>query len=358
MAEGGERTEQATPKRREESRRKGQVAVSTEVSPVLVLLTALTLAHYGAPVALARCRLVLGRFLAAAGPAAVHDDAVAPFLVQAVLEMGGLLVPFCIAAALVGLAAMVAQVGWSLNPELALPDLGRLSPANGLKRIFSATGAMNLAKAVLKILVVLGIAYRAGRHAAQAAITTPDMPLEALLGFTGAAVSRLLLHMALALGALGALDYLWQRWRHEQSLKMSRHEVKEEQRQAEGDPQIKMRFKRAHREVAKRRMLAEVKRADVVLTNPIHVAVALRYRAEEMVAPRVVAKGAGELAAKIKDEARQAGVPIVERRALARALFRSVALGAEIPPALYRAVAEILAYIYSLRAVAPTGEAR
>jgi flagellar biosynthetic protein FlhB len=178
------------------------------------------------------------------------------------------------------------------------------------------------------------------------------MPLEALLDFTGAAIADLLLVMALALGALGALDYLWQRRRHEQSLKMSRHEVKEEQKETEGDPQTRMRFRRAHREVAKRRMLAEVRRADVVLTNPIHVAVALRYRADEMLAPRVVAKGAGELAAKIKDEARRAGVPIVERRALARALFRSVALGAEIPPALYRAVAEILAYIYSLRAAA------
>jgi flagellar biosynthetic protein FlhB len=358
MAEAAERTEQPTSKRREESRRHGQVAVSTEVSPVLVLLTALTLAYYGAPAVLDSCRLVLRRFLAAAGPAAAHDDAVAPFLVGATLEMGGLLVPFCIGTALVGLAAMVAQVGWSLNPELALPDLQRLSPTNGIKRIFSATGAMNFVKSVVKIVIVLGIAYRAGRHAAYAAVETPDMPLEAILDFTGAALARLLLHMALALGALGALDYLWQRWRHEQNLKMSRQEVKEEQKDAEGDPQIKMRFKRAHREVAKRRMLAEVKRADVVLTNPIHVAVALRYRAEEMVAPRVVAKGAGELAAKIKDEARQAGVPIVERRALARALFRSVALGAEIPPALYRAVAEILAYIYSLRAAAPVGERR
>jgi flagellar biosynthetic protein FlhB len=358
MAEGGDRTEQATPKRREESRRKGQVAVSTEVSPVLVLLTALTLAHYGAPVALDRCRLVLGRLLAAAGPAAAHDDAVGPFLVNAGMEMGRLLLPFWLATAVVGFTAMVAQVGWSLNPELGLPDLGRLSPANGLKRIFSTQGAMNLAKAVVKILVVLLVAYRDGRAAAHAAVATPDMPLVALLGFTGATLGRLLLHMALALGALGALDVLWQRWRHEQSLKMSRHEVKEETKEAEGDPQIKMRFKRAHREVAKRRMLAEVKRADVVLTNPTHYAVALRYRAEEMVAPRVVAKGAGELAAKIKDEARRAGVPIVERRALARALFRSVALGAEIPPALYRAVAEILAYIYSLRAPAPAGEAR
>jgi flagellar biosynthetic protein FlhB len=134
---------------------------------------------------------------------------------------------------------------------------------------------------------------------------------------------------------------------------MSKHEVKEEQGLAEGDPQIKMRFKRAHREVAKRRMLTEVKRADVVLTNPTHYAVALRYRPEEMVAPRVVAKGAGELAAKIKDEARRAGVPIVERRALARALFRSVPLGGA--PTTARSPRSRL--LYSLRA-APAGEAR
>jgi flagellar biosynthetic protein FlhB len=132
---------------------------------------------------------------------------------------------------------------------------------------------------------------------------------------------------------------------------MSRHEVKEEAKASEGDPQTRMRFKRAHRELAKRRMLAEVPKADVVLTNPIHFAVALRYRPAEMGAPRVVAKGAGELAAKIKEAARKAGVPIVERRALARALYRTVEVGSEIPPALYRAVAEILAFIYSLRGV-------
>ena len=138
---------------------------------------------------------------------------------------------------------------------------------------------------------------------------------------------------------------------------MSRHEVREELKQSEGDPQVRVRFRRAHREIAKRRMLGEVARADVVLTNPVHVAVALRYRPEEGAAPRVVAKGADALAARIKDAARAAGVPIVERRALARALYRAVQIGGEIPPHLYRAVAEILAYIYSLRGTSPV-EAR
>jgi flagellar biosynthetic protein FlhB len=171
----------------------------------------------------------------------------------------------------------------------------------------------------------------------------------ALLAFTGTGLRRLLLAMALVLAALGGLDWLWQRWRHERDLRMSRQEVKEEQKETDGDPQVRARFRRAHREIARRHMLSEVKHADVVLTNPVHVAVALRYRAAEAAAPEVVAKGAGELAQKIKDAARRAGVPIVERRALARALFRSVRLGAQIPPALYRAVAEILAYVYSLR---------
>ena len=155
--------------------------------------------------------------------------------------------------------------------------------------------------------------------------------------------------VAIALAAFAALDFLWQRWRFEQDLRMTRHEVREEQRESEGDPHVRLRFRRAHRELARRRMLADVKDADVVLTNPTHVAVALRYRADEGAAPKVVAKGADELAAKIREAARAAGVPIVERRALARALFASVKVGAEIPPALYRAVAEILAYIYAVR---------
>jgi len=357
MPEAADRTERATPRRREEARKHGQVALSPEVAPVAVLLTALAVVSWGAPVALAKSRAALAALLAASGPIAAHDDPVGPIVLRTLLSFTGVLAPFCIAAAVVGTGAVIAQIGWSMNPGLLLPDPGRLSPANGLKRIFSANGAMNLVKAIAKIAVVATVAYRVVlRTGAEAVGASGMMPAE-LLAFTGMGLRRLFLAMALALAVLGGLDYLWQRRRHEQSLKMSRHEVKEEAKETEGDPQVKGRFRRAHREIARRRMLTDVKRADVVLTNPVHVAVALRYRASETAAPHVLAKGAGELAQKIKDAARAAGVPIVERRALARALFKSVKIGAEIPPALYRAVAEILAYIYSLRGAA-VGEMR
>jgi flagellar biosynthetic protein FlhB len=353
MAEGAaDRSESPTPKRRDEARRKGQVVLSPEVSPVAVLLTALTVSAYGGPVLLAQSRVLLGAWLAAVGPAGATNDvlsATAPLLGRALLQMGSLLVPFFLAVAVVGVGAVVAQVGWAVNTELLLPDAKRLNPMNGLQRIFSSAGAVNLVKSILKIGIVLLLAYRVLRDAGPGVIAAPAMTPEESLAFAGSLLRRLLLVMAFALAFLGAADYLFQRWRHEQSLRMSRHEVKEEARESDGDPQVKGRFRRAHREIAKRRMLSEVKRADLVLTNPTHYAVALRYRAEEGAAPRVVAKGAGEVAQKIKEVARAAGVPIVERRALARALFRSVELGGEIPPALYRAVAEILAYIYSLR---------
>ena len=349
MAETAGRTERPTPKRREEARKQGQVVLSPEVSPVAVLLAALALASWGAPVALGRSRLVLGSWLAAVGPAAAGDAAVLPLAARALLEMAHVLVPFFLVTAIVGAGAVVAQIGWAPNPALLAPDLARLSPARGAGRIFSANGAMNLVKAIAKIVVVLALATWVLRSTAGDVVTTPELSPAALLGFTGSVVRRLLLTMALGLAVLGGLDWLWQRWRHEQQLKMTRHELREEQKETDGDPHVRARFRRAHRELARRHMLVEVKRADVVLTNPVHVAVALRYRAAETAAPVVVAKGAGELARKIKDAARSAGVPIVERRALARALFRSVKLGAVIPSALYRAVAEILAYVYSVR---------
>ncbi|HYR96228.1 MAG TPA: EscU/YscU/HrcU family type III secretion system export apparatus switch protein [Candidatus Binatus sp.] len=358
MAEqGGERTERATEKRREEARRHGQVILSPEVSPVAVLLTALAIGSWGAPLVLERSRIALAGWLAAVGPTAAHDDPAGPMVVRTLLQIGAVLAPFFVATAAVGAAAVIAQVGWSVNPELVAPDAGRLSPAKGLGRIFSANGAVHLVKAVVKIVIVLGVAYRVLLRTGTEAVAAPGMTNDGILAFTGLGLRRLFLAMAGALAVLGVVDYLWQRWRHEQGLRMTRQEVKEEHKESDGDPQVRMRFRRAHREIARRRMLADVRGADVVLTNPVHVAVALRYRAAEMGAPRVVAKGAGELAQKIKDAARTAGIPIVERRALARALFKSVKLGGEIPQALYRAVAEILAYIYSLRP-RPAAEAR
>jgi flagellar biosynthetic protein FlhB len=357
MADDTERTEQPTSKRREDARKKGQVVLSPEVSPVVVLCTALMIASTGVPVLLARSRVVLRTWLASVGPLAAHDDSAWPLVARTLLDLLGLLLPFFLLTAAVGTGAVIAQVGWRVTPDLALPDFSRISPAKGLKRLFSPNAVVELLKGIAKIIIVALVAYVALRGAAPAMVGAAALNVDGILSLGGQTMRTLLIRMASVLAVLAAADFLWQRKRHEKSLKMSRQEVKEEAKASEGDPQTRMRFRRAHRELAKRRMLAEVPKADVVLTNPIHYAIALRYRPAEMGAPRVVAKGAGELAAKIKEAARKAGVPIVERRALARALYRTVEVGGEIPPTLYRAVAEILAFIYSLRG-APAVEQR
>lgn len=351
MAEDGaaDKSEAASPKRREEARKHGQVVLSPEVAPVAVMLAALTVASWGAPELVARSRIVLRAWLAAVGPVAANDDSVLPLFSQAAHELGTLFAPFFLMVAVVGVGTVVAQVGFQVNAELVLPQLSRLGLAAGAKRLFSAQGVANLVKAVVKITVVLTIAYQVLWSFGQMAIVAPAMPLPDILALCGAGVRKLLLVMVAPLAVLGAADWGFQRWQHEKSLRMSRQELKEEHKEAEGNPQIRGRFRRAHREIAKRRMLNDVAQADVVLTNPTHVAVALRYRPDDMAAPRVLAKGADEMAARIKEAARKAGVPIVERRALARALFRTVQIGDEIPSTLYKAVAEILAYIYSLR---------
>ena len=265
--------------------------------------------------------------------------------------------PFLIGMAAVGAAAVIAQIGFNPTPSLLAPKLSRISPLTGWQRIASTQGLMTVSKALAKIALLGAVAWRVVRGTIDTAVSAPLIPLPALMGITGAGIHRLMWWLLSILALLAAVDFIWQRRRHEQQLRMSRHEIKEESKQSEGDPGVKARFRRAARELGKRRMLTEVTRADVVIANPTHFAVALRYRALEGLAPRVVAKGAGELALKIKEAARAAGVPIVERRALARALYRTVEIGQEVPPAVYRAVAEILAYIYSLRQ-RPMTEAR
>src|SRR5581483_10361223 len=210
MAESAsDRSEKATPRRREEAREKGQVVLSPEVSPVAVLLAALAMASFGGPRLLAQSRLVLRGWLASIGPAAAADDAVGPMIAHAVLQMVSVLAPFFIATAVVGAGAIVAQIGFAVRPQLLVPDPGRMNPARGMKRIFSAAGAVGLMKAVLKIAIVGAIAYRVLWRAGNDAVAAPGMTLDELLAFTGYGMRRLLIGMAMALGVLGVADYLW-----------------------------------------------------------------------------------------------------------------------------------------------------
>jgi flagellar biosynthetic protein FlhB len=241
------------------------------------------------------------------------------------------------------------QVGFELTPSALSPKAGRLNPANGVKRILSLRGSIELLKAFIKIIISGAIAWSVLASRLPDLTLAAHAPLKAGLLLAGSILSELAWKLALLFLGLGVGDFFWQRYEFEQNLKMTKQEVKDEFRQSEGDPQVKAKRRAKHRRLVQVRMAAEVARADVVTTNPTHFAVALRYDARRMRAPKVVAKGQDYWAKRIVAVARRHHVPVVENKPVARALYKMVEVGREIPPALYRAVAEILAALYKLR---------
>jgi flagellar biosynthetic protein FlhB len=264
-----------------------------------------------------------------------------------------LIAPVLGAALVVGVLTQFLQVGILFTTDPLLPRFSRLNPVSGLSRLFSGQAVVELLKAVLKLAIVGMVAFSTLRA---------DLPTIFLLGEQGvglffaglsAIIASLLGKSGMALLVLGGLDYAFQRWHHEQSLKMTKQEVKEEARQQDVDPKIKARIRSMQRDLSRRQMMAAVPKATVVITNPTHLAVALAYDRGKMAAPQVVARGAGHLAERIKSLAREARVPIMEDKPLARALYRHVEVGEYIPDTLYKAVAQVLAYVYSLQQKRP-----
>lgn len=343
------KTEEPTPKRREEARSEGNVPQSVEVTAAAVLLAAVVVVTHRGPVLVAGLREMMRRHLLAASAVDFTPAQMSEVMRGIATDGVALTLPILLVTGAVGLTATIAQVGFRVLPKRVIPDAGKLSPANGLKRIFSKRGAVELLKAILKIALVAWITIRIVRGIQDQVVPLATSGPREILALAGHQLGRIVGWAAGALSIFAAFDYAWQRRQHHQSLRMSKTEIKDERRQAEGDPQVKARVKRVYQQLAKRRMLEEVPHADVVVTNPVHLAVALRYQPGRMGAPMVVAKGAEHVAERIKEIARRSGVPILERRALARALFRAVPIGGEIPGTLYRAVAEILAYIYALK---------
>ena len=354
MAEelGQSRTEAPTPRRREEAREHGQVAVSADLSAGLVLLagvTALSLAAGSMSAGLlAHVRLnLLNCWVADFTPVQVQNIFYAQF------GRGMTLVGFLLGVLfLVSLSVGVFQAGVYFLPGLLAVNWGKLAPANGWSRMFSASSAFKCLISVLKVVIVGLVVYWVckGRVLQIAGLTETRLETSAAQAWSIA--MRLALAVAAALVLLGLGDYFFQRWRLEQSLRMTRQELKEELKREEGDPQIKARIRKLQREAAQKNMMREVPSATVVITNPTHLAIALRYERNSMGAPRVVAKGAGYVAQRIVDLARRHAVPVVERKPLAQALFKAVKINQEIPAALYYVVAELLAYVYRLRGTA------
>ncbi|NLY29173.1 MAG: flagellar biosynthesis protein FlhB [Firmicutes bacterium] len=343
------KTEPATPRRREEARKKGQVAKSQELNTALLLLGMALLLGVSGEWAIARLALFVRQVLgdgvgrvefSLAGIQGLHSHAVLCIVVVAGPVMG--------TALALGLVSQFLQVGFNFTTEPLAPQLNRLNPVEGAKRIFSKRAFVELLKSCLKIAIVAYVAYSAiGKDLNRLQALLWVEPIQAA-AFTMEGVRRIGLWTGACLLALAGIDYLYQRWEYEESLKMSVQDVKDELKETEGDPQIRSAIRARQRQLANSRMMQAVPTADVVITNPTHFAVALKYDARSMAAPMVVAKGADYLAARIRQIAVDNDVPIVENPPLARALYDSVPVGREIPADLYQAVAEVLAYVYRL----------
>jgi flagellar biosynthetic protein FlhB len=279
---------------------------------------------------------------------------VSAFSVDIYKKLFSILIPFFVSVFIAGIVGNVSQVGFEMHSEPIRPKLSKINPISGFKRFFSVRSLVELAKSLMKLLIIGGISYGLIKAEMRGFPPLMQQGVGEILLFIAKVAFKILFFVCLALIILATLDYIYQRWQFEQSIKMTKQEVKDERKQVEGDPKVKSRIRKAQIEMAAHRMMKAVPEADVVITNPVRLAVALKFEASEMMAPTVVAKGAGHIAARIKEIANEHQVPVVEDKPLAQTLFKIVEIGQFIPVELYRAVAEILAYVYRLKGMYQT----
>jgi len=353
MAEGhDDKTEPATEKRKADARREGNVAVSRDVTTAALLFAGIGLlalfASPGVHQLTDVTRVGLSRSFDRVVHASLTIEQIQSLFIQVGLTSLLLMLPFMGGLALVGIGASLAQTGLLWKPSIPF-DIGRLNPIKGFGRLLSLRSVSELIKALVKIAIIGGIGTF---------ILGQDLPrlselvhydVWGLLTVMGWLTLKAAAVIAGAITVVAGADFLYQRYEWERSLRMTRQEVKEEHRDAEGDPMIKSRVRSVQRDMMRKRMMAAVPTADVVVTNPTHLAVALKYDQAGMSAPIVVAKGAGHLAERIRAVARQHGVAVVENKFVARTLYSLVDIGKEIPSDLYHAVAEILAFVFRAR---------
>jgi len=345
----GERTEKATPKRKRDAREKGQVFKSVEVISAFSLLVIFGVFRiFGKGIA-GNTQSMMRSFFSGNVPEVVNGAAAAEALTTAVQYFLMITAPILIAALLCGVVFNVVQVGFNFTTKAIEPKLSKISMAGGFKRIFSQRTLIDLLKSMIKIVLLVWVAYSEYRKRMG---TFPSLMGEDLAYAIPTAMD-ILLSVAFKLGIAFAIfapfDYMYQRWRYNKDLMMTKEEVREEYKLTEGNPQTKSRISQKQRQMSRMRMIQAVKDADVVITNPTHYAVALAYDDGKHEAPVVVAKGKDYLAQRIKEEAREQHVEIVENRQVARSLYFFCEVGDEVPEDLYKAVAEILAYVYRLK---------
>jgi flagellar biosynthesis protein FlhB len=350
MAEDqGDKTEAPTPRRRQEAREQGQVARSPDLAAAALLLSALIMLNsFGAGMVQSLQSMVRKMLSLDSMQDFTAKDALID-IVSALVSMASALAPLLGVAVVVAIVINLAQVGLVFNAERLAPNFEALNPTRGFSRLFSrGAGPAKLGLSLLKVLLLGAVGYSAVHGRLFEIVTIQQLSFVQIFYLAAQIIFSIGIRMAIVMLILAIIDYAYQRYRLEQQLKMTKQEVRDEMRRMDGDPKIKQRRRQIAMQLHRRRLKKTVPTADVVVTNPTEFAVALKYDAASMNAPRVIAKGRGVIAQYIRTLAIDAGVPILERPPLARALYKMVEVGQEVPEQFYTAIAEILAYVYEL----------
>jgi flagellar biosynthetic protein FlhB len=352
MAEqqGQEKTEAPTEKKRRESREEGQVAFSKELSSAALLAGIVLTLVATSPLILDSFRELMTRiFRQMVFADELSINSVYALTGEILTTLLPAFTPFIAVIVFVAIFASVIQVGVQITFKAISPKFSKLSPLTGIKRLFSSQSLAEFLKSMAKMIIVGFVGYLTYMDKISElnglSVSTP----EAILKYNFTVVAEIAGKIVLALVAIAIFDYFYQRWHHEQQMMMTKQEVKEETKQTEGDPQLKARIRQIQREMSNARMMQEVPKADALIVNPTHFSVAVLYDRDVMAAPEVTAKGADHMALRMRTIARENNVPILERPELARDLYANVEIGEDIPERFYKAIAEILAFVYRLR---------
>ncbi|MFJ7976416.1 flagellar biosynthesis protein FlhB [Peribacillus sp. JNUCC 23] len=345
----GEKTEKATPKKKQDSRKKGQVAKSQDVNTAINLLAVFLLLLFIGPYMFEKISSLLIEFFQNSMLIQVTEESAPLLLIEVLKEMGLILAPILAAALIAGVAANYMQIGFMFSTETIQLKLEKLDPIKGFKRIFSIRAIVELLKSILKISVVGLVTFFVIWQRMDEIMVLSKKSIGNAMTTLADITVKVGIYASSALLVLALLDYLYQKYDYEKNIRMSKQDIKDEYKNIEGDPLIKSKIKQKQREMAMQRMMQEVPKADVVITNPTHYAIALKYDDQKSDAPYVIAMGVDFVAQKIKYIAKENDVVLVENRPLARALYDQAEIGQAIPEEFFKAVAEILAFVYKTK---------
>ena len=353
--EGGEKTEPATAKKLEDARKEGKVAKSKELTAafdliVLFLVLKFFVTYVGESMLEVYTVIYSGiADFVSINRTGISSVAVSSYLRNVIIKYIIIVIPFFIFGVVITMLVSIYQVGWKVTSKPLQPKLDKFNPINGFKRIFSKDSLFELIKSIFKIGLIAYVAYTSISGHKDDLFVLYDITLQQAVGLVGEIIINAGLKISIVYLLVGIADFAYHKHKFNEDMKMTKQEVKDEYKNAEGDPQVKGRQRARMREASQRRMMQDVPKADVVITNPTHLAVAIKYEPQESKAPVVLAKGEDYLAEKIKETARENNVEIVENKPLARMLYHNVDIGSEIPPELYQSVAEVLAMVYKLK---------